>query len=190
MLTLADFHLGSDANVLLPHTLLTPPLNPFGLMPTSNNSNSTNIGMTGGQQTYLQSQSQSQQMFNFPTPPPPPLPLQPRLNNNSSSAININSSSSSAIIGGTSALANIHQQLLIQKSLSSTSSPFGATYDKLHSNKSCAVIGTVDGGLGILLPVDERTYRILSLLQQLMTMSVPTVCALNPRDYRLIKTPG
>ena len=40
----------------------------------------------------------------------------------------------------------------------------------------------------MLIPVDERMYRRLALLQQIMSMGVPTPCALNPREYRLIKT--
>lgn len=40
----------------------------------------------------------------------------------------------------------------------------------------------------MMIPVEERMYRRLALLQQIMRMGVPTPCALNPREYRLIKT--
>lgn len=56
------------------------------------------------------------------------------------------------------------------------------------STSNCVVLGTVDGGLGILVPVDERVYRRLNLLQQLMSMVVQTPCALNPQEFRLMKT--
>ena len=40
----------------------------------------------------------------------------------------------------------------------------------------------------MLMPVDERMYRRLALLQQIMSMGVPTPCGLNPREYRVIRT--
>lgn len=61
-------------------------------------------------------------------------------------------------------------------------------YSFFLGSKSCLVIGTIDGGLGMLIPVEERMYRRLALLQQIMSMGVETPCALNPREYRLIKT--
>jgi len=65
--------------------------------------------------------------------------------------------------------------------------PFDTRLNK-GSNSSCVVVGTVDGGLGLLVPVDERVYRRLNLLQQLMSMVVQTPCALNPQEFRLMKT--
>jgi hypothetical protein len=65
-----------------------------------------------------------------------------------------------------------------------TGQPFGQRLDKLAGTKSCVLIGTMDGGLGMMLPVEERTYRRLALLQQIMSMGVPTPCALNPRYVR------
>lgn len=120
LLTLADFHLGSDASVLLSHTVLAQPL-------------------SAG-----------------PRPPPPPPSGNRRLSRG----------------------ANDLQP----------TAPFGSLLDKSAGHKTCTVVGTVDGGLGVLLPVDEKTYRSLSLLQQIMAMGVPTTCCLNQRDYRTIKT--
>jgi cleavage and polyadenylation specificity factor subunit 1 len=61
---------------------------------------------------------------------------------------------------------------------------------RLHkgSNSNCVLLGTMDGSLGILVPIDERVYRRLNLLQQLMSMVVQTPCALNPQEFRLMKT--
>lgn len=119
LLTLADFHLGSDANVLLSHNVLSQP-------------------MTAGAR------------------PPPPPPGNRRLSRGDYSA--------------------------------QPTAPFGSLLDKAVGHKTCIVTGTVDGGLGVLLPVDEKTYRSLSLLQQIMAMGVRTNCCLNQRDYRTIKT--
>lgn len=63
----------------------------------------------------------------------------------------------------------------------------GARFDKKCSTKSSLVVGTADGGLGILIPIDEGVHRRLALLQQIMSTTVPTTCALNPRQFRLIK---
>lgn len=67
---------------------------------------------------------------------------------------------------------------------------FGSTLEKEclgTNNKVCLVAGTVDGGVGVLIPVDEKTHRTLSLLQQIMAIGMPSTCGLNQRDYRLIK---
>ena len=66
--------------------------------------------------------------------------------------------------------------------------PFGQKLDKFSGTKSCVLVGTIDGGLGMLMPVEERMYRRLALLQQIMSMGVPTPCGLNPREYRVIRT--
>ena len=63
----------------------------------------------------------------------------------------------------------------------------GARFDKKCSNKSCLIVGTADGGLGILSPVDERVHKTLALLQQIMSTTVPTSCGLNPRQFRQLK---
>lgn len=66
--------------------------------------------------------------------------------------------------------------------------PLGSRFDKHTSLKSALLVGTSEGGLGILLPVEERIHRRLALLQSIMTTTVPTACALNPIEYRCIKT--
>ena len=119
LLTLADFHLGSDANVLLSHNVLSQP------------------PIAGAR-------------------PPPPPPGNRRLSKGD------------------------HAPL--------PTAPFGTLLDKNTGQRTCMIIGTVDGGLGVLFPVDEKTYRSLSLLQQIMAMGVRTTCCLNQRDYRALKT--
>ena len=65
--------------------------------------------------------------------------------------------------------------------------PFAARSPK-KGKKDHVFIGTLDGGLGILSAVEEKTYRRLALLQQIMITSVRSVCSLNPREFRLFKT--
>ena len=71
---------------------------------------------------------------------------------------------------------------------SAQSVALGSRLDKSTSLKSSLVIGTADGGLGMLVPVDERIHRRLALLQQIMSTSVPTTCCLNASEYRATKT--
>lgn len=52
--------------------------------------------------------------------------------------------------------------------------------------KTCTMIGTFDGGLACLIPMEEKMFKRLLLLEQIMNMLLPTTLALNPRDYRLL----
>ena len=64
----------------------------------------------------------------------------------------------------------------------------GLRLEKKTSSKTCLLVGTVYGEISCLAPVDERTYRRLLLLQQIIGSVMETTCALNPREYRFIKT--
>ena len=46
------------------------------------------------------------------------------------------------------------------------------------------VLGTLDGGLGMLLPVDEKVFRRLFLLQQIMLNALEHNAGLNPMAFR------
>jgi hypothetical protein len=55
--------------------------------------------------------------------------------------------------------------------------------------RECCVLGTEDGGLGLLIPIDEKMYLRMMLLQQLMNMALKiSTLGLNPRDYRVFKS--
>jgi hypothetical protein len=70
--------------------------------------------------------------------------------------------------------------------------PFGVRFNKSASMPSAikmgAMVGTMDGGVGLLVPVDERIYRRLALLQQIMAITVQSPLALNPKDFRTFKS--
>ena len=72
--------------------------------------------------------------------------------------------------------------------LAASSVPLGSRFDKSTSSKCCVLVGTADGSLGLLLPVEERMHRRLALLQNIMSTTVPMACALNPVEYRCLKT--
>ncbi|RYH26307.1 hypothetical protein EON65_14745 [archaeon] len=51
--------------------------------------------------------------------------------------------------------------------------------------RTCVLIGTARGTLGLLVPLDEKMYKRLALLQELMSRTMVTAFALNPKDYRI-----
>ena len=65
---------------------------------------------------------------------------------------------------------------------------FGTRFSKTVTSKLCAVAGTVDGALGVFMPVDEKLYRRLALLQQLLSTAVQTCCNLSPQEFRLFRS--
>lgn len=56
--------------------------------------------------------------------------------------------------------------------------------DKRHIN----MFVTMDGGIGSLLPVPEKTYRRLLMLQNVLVTSVQHVAGLNPKAFRTYKS--
>uniref|UniRef100_K3WCM5 Cleavage/polyadenylation specificity factor A subunit C-terminal domain-containing protein n=1 Tax=Globisporangium ultimum (strain ATCC 200006 / CBS 805.95 / DAOM BR144) TaxID=431595 RepID=K3WCM5_GLOUD len=50
------------------------------------------------------------------------------------------------------------------------------------------ILGSSEGGISALIPVSERVFRRLFTLQNVMINTLPQNCALNPRDFRTIKT--
>ena len=65
---------------------------------------------------------------------------------------------------------------------------FGTRFNKLVSSKICSLYGSIDGAVGIFVPLDEKVYRRLALLQQLMSTSVKTCCYLNPQEHRFFQS--
>ncbi len=63
----------------------------------------------------------------------------------------------------------------------------GRRYEKSLATKYCTVVGTVTGELGLLIPIDDRVYRKLFLLQQILGNVLRTACALNPREFRMMR---
>lgn len=55
--------------------------------------------------------------------------------------------------------------------------------------RTMCLSGTLDGGLGVLCPIDETIYRRLLALHTQMTYNLRHKCALNPRAYRLLRSP-
>ncbi|XP_070796329.1 cleavage and polyadenylation specificity factor subunit 1 isoform X3 [Pituophis catenifer annectens] len=53
-------------------------------------------------------------------------------------------------------------------------------------NKHITWFATLDGGIGLLLPMQEKTYRRLLMLQNALTSMLPHHAGLNPRAFRML----
>ncbi|CAM9856495.1 unnamed protein product, partial [Phaeothamnion confervicola] len=68
--------------------------------------------------------------------------------------------------------------------------PRPAPPNRLGRRRSALLLGTLDGSLGMLLPVDERVFRRLYALQGIMSNALEHTAAANPRGARLFAEPG
>ncbi|GAB0099522.1 Cleavage and polyadenylation specificity factor subunit 1 [Sergentomyia squamirostris] len=57
-----------------------------------------------------------------------------------------------------------------------------------YDHKHVTFYATLDGGLGFCLPLPEKTYRRLFMLQNLLMVHSAHLCGLNPKVYRTIKS--
>ncbi|KAM4540065.1 cleavage and polyadenylation specificity factor subunit 1 [Odontesthes bonariensis] len=53
-------------------------------------------------------------------------------------------------------------------------------------NKHITWFATLDGGIGLLLPMPEKTYRRLLMLQNALTIMLPHHAGLNPKAFRMM----
>ncbi|XP_054164327.1 cleavage and polyadenylation specificity factor subunit 1-like [Oppia nitens] len=53
--------------------------------------------------------------------------------------------------------------------------------------RQITMFATLDGSLGYLLPISEKTYRRLLMLQNVLTISLQHTAGLNPKAFRMIK---
>ncbi|XP_071374022.1 cleavage and polyadenylation specificity factor subunit 1 [Centroberyx affinis] len=63
-----------------------------------------------------------------------------------------------------------------------TASKKSLTWD----NKHITWFATLDGGVGLLLPMQEKTYRRLLMLQNALTTMLPHHAGLNPKAFRML----
>lgn len=107
---------------------------------------------------------------------------------NGGSSLSISAPTSSTV--GSTSLPTTPRSVLSSTITPSTTSSIllGSRLEKNQSSKSCLILGTADGGIGVLIPIDEKIYRRLALLQQIMYTTQPMSCSLNPIEYRGIKT--
>ena len=51
-------------------------------------------------------------------------------------------------------------------------------------NKQALLMPTLDGAIGCLLPLNEKIFRRLAMLQNSLTTMFPHYCGLNPKSFR------
>ncbi|XP_052872855.1 cleavage and polyadenylation specificity factor subunit 1 [Anopheles cruzii] len=56
-----------------------------------------------------------------------------------------------------------------------------------YDNKHTTFFATLDGGFGFVLPLPEKTYRRLFMLQNVLLTHSPHIAGLNPKAFRTIK---
>jgi len=57
------------------------------------------------------------------------------------------------------------------------------------ARRQTTYFATLDGSIGYLLPVSEKMYRRLSMLQNLLATYIPQKAGLNPKSYRMVHYP-
>ncbi len=57
-------------------------------------------------------------------------------------------------------------------------------YPPLIEKRQMMALGTLDGGLGFLLPIPEKTYRRLQMLHNVLHTTIAHVGGLNPKAFR------
>ncbi|CAF4734805.1 unnamed protein product [Rotaria sp. Silwood1] len=55
-------------------------------------------------------------------------------------------------------------------------------------NKQALLMPTLDGAIGCLVPLNEKIFRRLAMLQNSLTTMFPQYCGLNPKSFRICKT--
>ena len=58
---------------------------------------------------------------------------------------------------------------------------------KLYSTARCVLLfvsASLDGSIGFILPITEKTYRRLLMLQNALNVHIPHTAGLNPKAYR------
>lgn len=60
-------------------------------------------------------------------------------------------------------------------------------YPFMYENKHLVMYGTLDGAIGYCLPLPEKVYRRLLMLQNVLISYQEHLCGLNPKEFRTIK---
>lgn len=58
------------------------------------------------------------------------------------------------------------------------------------TNRFALLLGTLDGSIGCIAPLDELTFRRLQSLQKKLIDAVPHVAGLNPKSFRQFHSNG
>ena len=59
--------------------------------------------------------------------------------------------------------------------------------DKPKDSRQASWFGTLEGGVGLVLPVPEKTFRRLHMVQNMLIHCIPHYAGLNPKAFRLLR---
>lgn len=62
--------------------------------------------------------------------------------------------------------------------------PGSGSTNEVYSRAQVTMFGTLDGAIGEVLPISEKIYRRLLMLQNSLTVGIPHIAGLNPKAYR------
>jgi hypothetical protein len=158
LLCLSEFHLGSEVSCFLNHDLLLPEFSMNKKLPVIPSIPGLPPMMMHGGNT---GGGPSGGSMIAPPPPPPP----PRTRRGSTFPLQIFGTRLTKLSNYPAYNPYLH--------------PFANS-----QRKTSLVLGTMDGMIGQLLPLEEKMYKRLLLLQQILTMIVPMNLSLNHKEFR------
>ena len=83
---------------------------------------------------------------------------------------------------------------LLPRTAVSSETPVSISADGLDATAKSAsqqiLVTTQEGGLALITPLSEQSYRRLSTLQNILIANLEHPCGLNPRAYRAVETDG
>jgi hypothetical protein len=154
---LSEFHIGSEVSGFISHDLLLPE---YQLK--KNPGNSGNI-MSAPMPPLPPPNPMNMGAFGAPVPPPPP-PPPPRTRRGSTFPLQI---------FGTR-LTKFSDFPIYNPS----------NHHIPYHRKTCNIIITMEGNIGCLIPLEEKLFKRLLLLQQILMTLLPTTFFLNAKEFR------
>ena len=83
----------------------------------------------------------------------------------------------------------VHRMVRFRLKALNNNRPLTPAEAKAAANRHAVFFGTLDGSLGILVPIEEAVHSRLQTLQRHLNVSVPQPAGLNSRSFRQPKTP-
>ena len=83
---------------------------------------------------------------------------------------------------------------LVPRTAVSSEPPFSTSPDGVDATANVGsqqiLVTTQEGGLALITPLSEQSYRRLSALQNILIANLEHPCGLNPRAYRAVESDG
>lgn len=156
LLCLSEFHIGSEVSCMLSHDLLLPEYQMKKVATNPAVHSGMNISSSSNLNSGLPPGGNA-----VPPPPPPP----PRTRKGSTFQL------------------QIYGTRLTKLSNFPAFNPV-STFNSPYQRRTSIILGSMDGLVGSLLPLEERMYKRLQLLQQILSMILPNSFSMNTTEFR------